>query len=110
MLRRLYSPDESLLHPQLPTLLENFPAHLHIDILPEYQGKGRGRALMNAFIAKLRENGVKGIHLIKAVENTASEIFYSKVGFSRYGGVMDGGESGELARISGGRVCMVRKL
>lgn len=61
--------------------LENYPAHLHIDLLPEAQGKGLGRQLMETFIAKLREKKVPGLHLIVGSANTGAVQFYQRVGF-----------------------------
>lgn len=33
---------------------------------------------------ELKANGVKGIHLIKAGDKNASEMFYKSCGFKRY--------------------------
>lgn len=109
LLQRLYNPDEALLHRQWPELLIEYPAHLHIDILPEYQGGGGGRSLMRALMAKLKEDRVRGIHLMKSGDNKGAEIFYNRVGFNRFPVVMDGGESGEVGRKAGGGVCMVQE-
>ena len=37
-----------------------YPAHLHIDLLPELQGQGWGRRLIDTLVAALRERGVRG--------------------------------------------------
>jgi len=110
LLGRLHAPDEALLHSSSPKLLEEYPAHLHVDILPEYQRQGWGTKLMDALVERLREERVQGIHLIKAGDNVGSEMFYGSVGFRRYGEVMDGGVSGEKGRKEGGGVCMVQKI
>jgi hypothetical protein len=110
LLGRLHAPDEALLHSASPMLLEEYPAHLHVDILPEYQRQGWGRKLMDVLVERLREERVQGMHLLKAGDNIGSEIFYGSVGFRRYGEVMDGGVSGEKGRKKGGGVCMVQKL
>ncbi|KFY96815.1 hypothetical protein V500_02297 [Pseudogymnoascus sp. VKM F-4518 (FW-2643)] len=109
LLQRLYHPDEALLHRLWPDLLEDYPAHLHIDILPDFQAMGGGRRLMAELMKKLNADRVRGIHLMKAGENKGAEIFYGRVGFERYPVVMDGGESGEIGRKAGGGVCMVQK-
>jgi hypothetical protein len=66
LLQRLYHPDEALLHRQWPDLLEDYPAHLHIDILPNFQAMGGGRRLMAELMKKLNADRVRGIHLMKA--------------------------------------------
>ncbi len=38
-----------------------YPAHLHIDILPEYQGQKVGTALMSALKEKLVSDNIKGV-------------------------------------------------
>ena len=37
--------------------LEEYPAHLHIDLLPPFQGAGHGRALMETFYAAAAQAG-----------------------------------------------------
>ncbi len=59
-----------------------YPAHLHINILPEAQGKGLGKRLMNEFIELLRCRQVPGVHLGVAAENTQAIGFYESFGFS----------------------------
>ena len=59
----------------------DYPSHLHIDLLPRAQGSGNGRALMETFLAALREKGSSGVHLGTSPENVRSEKFYLKLGF-----------------------------
>ncbi|MFI7597868.1 GNAT family N-acetyltransferase [Actinoplanes sp. NPDC049681] len=61
--------------------LADYPAHLHIDLLPEWQGKGWGRGLISAFLDGLRAAGVPRVHLGMAERNTAARIFYDRLGF-----------------------------
>ena len=71
-------------HPErmvLP-LLADYPAHLHIDLLPEWQGKGHGRGLIDAFLTGLREAGVPRVHLGMAPVNTGARAFYHRLGFT----------------------------
>lgn len=105
----LYDPDEMLQRAH-PALLEQYPAHLHVDILHEWQGKGWGRKLMDILIEKLREQEVKGVHLSMAGDNDAAGRFYEKVGLERLGEVMDGGKSGEVGREEGGSIVYSRRL
>ena len=61
--------------------LERFPAHLHIDLLPEAQGQGLGRALMRDAAARLVAEGVPGIHLVFDTANTGARAFYDRLGW-----------------------------
>jgi ribosomal protein S18 acetylase RimI-like enzyme len=67
-------------HIQRPELL-SYPAHLHIDILPEGQGKGMGRKLIETFCSRLIEMNVRKLHLEVGKKNTNAIIFYEKTGF-----------------------------
>lgn len=88
LLQLLYSPDKALLHDNFPQLLEQFPAHLHIDLLPEYQRQGYGRLLMDHFLARLRAANVKGVHLVMAEGNHDADAFYQRMGFDRFSAVL----------------------
>jgi ribosomal protein S18 acetylase RimI-like enzyme len=61
--------------------LEKYPAHLHIDILPQGQGFGLGWKLMKTFMDKLRELKVKGLHLGVGKKNQNAIKFYKHIGF-----------------------------
>ncbi len=61
----------------------DYPAHLHIDLLPEYQQKGLGRQLINTLCNHLKEKGVKGVTLSVFVGNKGAIRFYEKCGFTR---------------------------
>ncbi|GLK15742.1 GNAT family N-acetyltransferase [Herbiconiux flava] len=58
----------------------DLPAHLHIDLLPAAQGRGAGRALIEAFVAALPA-GTAGVHLGVDAANTGAQAFYPRVGF-----------------------------
>lgn len=61
--------------------LADHPAHLHIDLLPGWQGQGYGRALILALLGALRDKGVGGVHLSMLTANTGARAFYDRVGF-----------------------------
>ncbi|GAA4141216.1 GNAT family N-acetyltransferase [Actinomadura keratinilytica] len=61
--------------------LEDYPAHLHIDLLPEHQRQGHGRTLMRTFLDALRRKGVRAVHLGMVTANTAARAFYDRLGF-----------------------------
>lgn len=59
-----------------------YPAHLHIDLLPGMQGCGMGHVMMQTFLENLRKHGVKGVHLGVGGENKRACAFYEREGFS----------------------------
>ncbi|MEE1819999.1 GNAT family N-acetyltransferase [Streptomyces sp. SP18ES09] len=61
--------------------LTGFPAHLHIDLLPAWQGRGHGRALMSALLEALLRHGVPAVHLCMSRANTPARAFYDRLGF-----------------------------
>ncbi|MFJ8254988.1 GNAT family N-acetyltransferase [Streptomyces sp. NPDC094466] len=61
--------------------LADYPAHLHIDLLPTHHRAGHGRRLMAAFLDALNEQGVKAVHLSMLTANTRARAFYDRVGF-----------------------------
>ena len=61
--------------------LEQYPAHLHVDLLPALQRRGWGRALMQTLVAALREKGVPGLHLGMDPANISARAFYDRLGF-----------------------------
>ncbi len=62
-----------------------WPAHLHIDLLPEARGQGAGRRLVESWFTRLRTHGITGCHLQTMAENTGAVAFFSAVGFRRLG-------------------------
>lgn len=62
-------------------LKRKYPAHMHIDILPEYQRLGLGHKLMDALYKNLKEKGVKGVCLTMFTGNEKGKGFYTKYGF-----------------------------
>lgn len=63
--------------------LLNYPAHLHIDILPIGQGKGMGKQMVELFIKKLKELNAAGVHLEVGKRNSSAILFYEKIGFKK---------------------------
>ena len=59
-----------------------YPAHLHIDMLPCLQGKGLGRTLTEKLFAELKQQGVPGLHLGVGNANKGATAFYQKLGFT----------------------------
>lgn len=59
-----------------------YPAHLHIDLLPETQGQGLGRELIATLFAELARRGVAGLHLGMDPKNTGAAAFYERLGMT----------------------------
>lgn len=68
--------------PNEKELLSVYPAHLHIDILPEWHRKGVGTRLINTLETHLSSNGISGVHLGTSDYNVKAIPFYYKLGFS----------------------------
>ena len=60
---------------------DEYPAHLHIDIMEEYTGGGNGTKLMKTLIDHLKTEHVKGLILGADKNNTRAVSFYKKMGF-----------------------------
>lgn len=59
-----------------------YPAHLHIDLLPEYQRMGLGRKLVDTLREHLSAKGVDGVCLTCGGKNENAQKFYKKCGFT----------------------------
>jgi GNAT superfamily N-acetyltransferase len=70
-------------HPELAAdeVVADYPAHLHIDLLPAIQGRGVGRQMMDRLLHGLRERGVAGVHLGADARNRRAVGFYEHLGF-----------------------------
>jgi ribosomal protein S18 acetylase RimI-like enzyme len=70
-------------HPQRwdSDLAKTYPAHLHIDLLPQAQGHGQGRRLIDAFVDEVRSRGATGVLLGVAAKNRHARGFYEHLGF-----------------------------
>ncbi len=62
-----------------------YPAHLHINLLPEIRGTGAGGRLVTTWLDVLRAEGVPGCFLQTLYENTGAIRFFEAMGFSRHG-------------------------
>lgn len=57
-----------------------FPAHLHINCHPKYQGLGIGQKLLEAYFSKLESLNVPGVHAITSAHSRNVD-FYRRNGF-----------------------------
>ena len=67
----------------IPDSLNNFPAHLHIDLLPRARKKGNGRRMINTLHEKLKILGIKGVFLDVGINNLNAQSFYEKIGYKK---------------------------
>jgi ribosomal protein S18 acetylase RimI-like enzyme len=76
LIRLLHEPERT------PAALANeYPAHLHIDLLERARGAGLGRQLIERLMAELREREVAGLHLGVDAANANAIAFYEHLGF-----------------------------
>ncbi|MDQ4137865.1 MAG: GNAT family N-acetyltransferase [Actinomycetota bacterium] len=61
--------------------VDDYPAHLHIDLLPELQRQGWGRRLIRRFLEAAAGRGAHGTHLAFDPANTGAAAFYERLGF-----------------------------
>lgn len=78
MRKLLHWPERMLVAEMAP-----YPAHLHIDLLPPYQGIGLGKRLIFTLRDRLAGMGVPGLHLNMARENDNAFRFYHHIGFEQ---------------------------
>lgn len=93
VMARLMHWPERMIVPELA----DYPAHLHIDLLPGYQRSGLGRRLIHTLLDALHANGVPRVHLGMATTNKPARAFYDRVGFHEIP-VADAGELTYLGR------------
>jgi GNAT superfamily N-acetyltransferase len=59
--------------------LDGYPAHLHIDLLPPFQGRGYGRRLIERFAGAV---DAPGVHVAMLTANVRARGFYDRLGFT----------------------------
>ncbi len=71
-------------HPELAPakIVDRYPSHLHIDLLPKIQGRGMGQQVMKILFNKLKGAGSTGVHLGVGIANVRAQGFYRKLGFT----------------------------
>lgn len=62
------------------------PAHMHVNLLPEVQGRGWGRRLVGRVVEHLRGQDVNAVWLGMDERNTAARKFYERIGFQEIKG------------------------
>ena len=62
-------------------IVEPYPSHLHINLLPRLRGRGIGRRLMARWLETVRDMGSRGAHLAVGPANRRAVRFYRTCGF-----------------------------
>ncbi|WP_324651006.1 GNAT family N-acetyltransferase [Georgenia sp. H159] len=62
--------------------LPEFPAHLHVDLLPEAQGGGHGRRILEKVLDAVAQTRAPGVHLGVSGRNARAVGFYEHLGFA----------------------------
>jgi GNAT superfamily N-acetyltransferase len=70
-------------------LTERYPAHLHINLAPEFRGRGVGGELIARFIEYARRAGAPGIHVTTS-RGARNVTFYERLGFEERGATGEG--------------------
>ncbi len=63
-------------------IVSRYPAHLHINLLPEAQGRRLGTTLLEELLISLKRAGANGVHLGINHMNEPVADFYRKIGFT----------------------------
>lgn len=80
VIKSFHDPSEEELY--FPKEFEEWPSHLHIDLVPHAQGRGLGGRLIRHLEAQLRQRGSTGVFLEMSPNNTRALHFYKKLGFT----------------------------
>jgi ribosomal protein S18 acetylase RimI-like enzyme len=74
---------DAMFHPErwLVPELADHPAHLHINLLDGYRGSGRGREMINTFLASVAAAGAASCYLSVRPANVNAKAFYARLGW-----------------------------
>ncbi|CCB64318.1 MULTISPECIES: GNAT family N-acetyltransferase [unclassified Hyphomicrobium] len=75
---------------------KRYPAHLHVNISPEFRNRGIGGRLISCFIVDAQAAGVPGVHVVTSV-GAANVSFYNRNGFEE---VARAGPDGSLVFLA----------
>ncbi len=76
LIGKIHAPDRAE-----PAFARDYPAHLHVDLLPRVRGTGLGRVLIERLLAELGERQVAGLHFGVDGRNANAVGFYEHLGF-----------------------------
>jgi ribosomal protein S18 acetylase RimI-like enzyme len=70
--------------PPPPRITGPYPSHLHINLLPRLQGRGLGRAMIDAWLGRIAAAGSHGLHLGVSPANHRALRFYRAYGLEEF--------------------------
>jgi ribosomal protein S18 acetylase RimI-like enzyme len=68
-----------------PVSLDEYPAHLHINLRKEARGRRIGERLVERFFEQMRAAGVTGVHVGVSEANDGGRKFFERLGFVELG-------------------------
>jgi ribosomal protein S18 acetylase RimI-like enzyme len=73
-------------HPRPPPtrITDPYPSHLHINLLPHLQGRGLGKAMIDAWLTRIAAAGSRGVHLGVSPANHRALRFYAAYGLEEF--------------------------
>lgn len=78
-----------------------YPAHIHMNLLPQAQGRGIGSQLLASWVASATEKGVRAVHAGVSAANQAGLNFWTARGFEP---LREDPHGGSLGTIWCGRI------
>ncbi len=103
--RPTWTPDQCLAHlVHHPTsdpaaVSKDYPAHLHMNVLPRLQGRGVGFALLDYWITAAAACGVRAAHVGVSPANVRGARFWTRAGFAELQAPQDGNDALWLGRL-----------
>ena len=64
-------------------IVDAFPGHMHMDLLPRLQGQGFGKRLFKTWVERAAELGATGVHVGVGSANPRGMAFWQAMGFVR---------------------------
>jgi GNAT superfamily N-acetyltransferase len=61
--------------------LDNYPAHLHVNVRDGFRGQQLGKQLVEMFCERARAVGARGVHAGVSAENLRGRQFFEELGF-----------------------------
>jgi ribosomal protein S18 acetylase RimI-like enzyme len=101
MLTALRNPETTIFN-SFKEELQSWPAHFHINVLPQYQRQHIGSHLVNTFCNNLATATSGAVHVSTRLSNERALTFFEKLGFERLPHNLDGGETDLLGQTNSG--------
>jgi ribosomal protein S18 acetylase RimI-like enzyme len=77
-------------------IVEAYPSHLHVNLLPRGQGQGIGSSLLDLWLLTARKSGATSVHVGTNAQNLRALRFWEKCGFEPIRAVSPSTESGPI--------------